>query len=93
MLLREVEIDGGLFEVAMTEQDLDGAEIRSSLQQMGRKAVPQGVRMDMLMLETSTQCGLLTRCPSTLVVTGWFDVCHLLPGNSQRVGLRRSPRQ
>ncbi len=77
----------------MTEQDLDGAEIRSCFEQMSRKAVAQGVRMDVLMLKTCAERGLLTRCPEHLVVTGWLDVCHLLPGNSQRVGLRRSPRQ
>jgi hypothetical protein len=35
-----VEIDGGLFEVAMTEQNLDGAEVSSRLEQVSRKAVP-----------------------------------------------------
>jgi hypothetical protein len=39
MLPGEVQIDGGLFEVAMTEQDLDGAEIGARLEQMSRKAV------------------------------------------------------
>jgi hypothetical protein len=27
----------------MTEQDLDGAEVGSGFEQMGRKAVPQGI--------------------------------------------------
>jgi hypothetical protein len=51
MLLREVEIDGGLFEIAMTEQDLDGAEIGPHFEQVRCEAVAQGMRMDVLMLK------------------------------------------
>ena len=60
----------------MTEQDLDGAEIRSSLQQMSRKAVPQGMRMDVPVFETCTQCGLLTRCPKHL---GGYRMVRRMP--------------
>jgi hypothetical protein len=40
MLFGKVQIDGGLFEIAMAEQDLDGAEVGSGFEQMRRKAVP-----------------------------------------------------
>jgi hypothetical protein len=67
MLLREAEIDGGLFEVAMTEQDLNGAEVSSRLEQVSRKV---------LMLEASAQCGLLTRWPKHL---GGYRMVRRMP--------------
>ena len=59
MLLREVQIDRGLFEIAMPEQDLDGAEVSSGFQQMRRETVAQGMRMDALVLKPSAERGLL----------------------------------
>ena len=59
MLLREVEIDRGLFEVTMPEQDLDGAQVGSGFEQVRREAMAQRVRMNMLVLETSAMRGLL----------------------------------
>ena len=41
-----MEIDGGLFQVAMAEQKLNGAQIGAGLEQMRGKAVPQRVRVD-----------------------------------------------
>ena len=43
-----MEIDGGLFQIAMAQQDLDGPQIRSVFQQVSGEAVTQGVRMDLL---------------------------------------------
>ena len=48
VLLREVEIDGGLFQIAMAEQNLDGPQIRAVFKQMSGETMPQGVRMDFL---------------------------------------------
>jgi hypothetical protein len=53
MLVGEVQIDGRLFEIAMSEQYLNRAEVSARFEQMRRKAVPQGVRMNVLMPETS----------------------------------------
>jgi hypothetical protein len=41
VLAGQVQIDGGLFEIAMSEQDLDGAKVGSGFEQMRSKAVPQ----------------------------------------------------
>jgi len=38
--LREMQIDGGLFEITMPQQHLDGAQIRACFKQMRGKAVP-----------------------------------------------------
>jgi hypothetical protein len=43
MLLREMEINGGFFQIAMSQQDLDGPQIRSVFQQVSRETVPQGL--------------------------------------------------
>ena len=58
MLLREVEINGGLFEVTMPEQNLDGAQIGTRFEQVGREAVAQRVRMNMLVLQTRAERSL-----------------------------------
>ena len=39
MSLGEMQIDGSYFEVAMTEQDLDGAQVGYCFQQVGGEAV------------------------------------------------------
>jgi hypothetical protein len=39
MPLGEMQIDGSYFEVAMTEQYLDGAQVGSGFQQVGGEAV------------------------------------------------------
>jgi hypothetical protein len=40
MLLREVQIDRGLFKITVPEQDLDGAQVGTSFEQVRREAVP-----------------------------------------------------
>ena len=55
MLARQVRIDRGLFEIAMPEQDLDRAKIGAGFEKMSRQAVPQGVRIDVLVLERGAQ--------------------------------------
>ena len=39
MPLREMQVDGGVAEVGVTEQDLNGTQVRAGLQQMGGEAV------------------------------------------------------
>ena len=45
MTLREMQIDGGFFEIAMPQQHLNGTQICARFQQMRGKAVAQRVRM------------------------------------------------
>ena len=40
MLARQMQIDEGVFEGRMTEQKLDGTEVRSGFQPVGCAAVP-----------------------------------------------------
>src|SRR5258708_19406796 len=45
MASREMQIDGGFFEITMPQQHLDGTQIRARFEQMRGKAVAQRVRM------------------------------------------------
>jgi len=56
--LRQMEIPGSGLQIHMTEQDLNGAQVCSRLEQVGRPAVAQGVRRYML-LDTRIAGGLL----------------------------------
>ena len=44
-----MQVKRGLFQIAMTEQQLDGAQVGSRFQQVGSEAVTQGVLI-MLMI-------------------------------------------
>ncbi len=93
MLTRQVQIDGRLFEVTVTEQQLDGAQGCTRFRQMRRETMPKRVRVDMAMCNSGAFGSVLTSSQRTLVVMGRLPVCQRLPGNNHSVGLRRSPRQ
>jgi len=59
MLLREVQIDRGLFKIAMPEQDLNRTQVGAGFEQVRREAMAQGMRMDVLMFKPSAKRGLL----------------------------------
>lgn len=40
MFLRQVQVDRGLFQITMTEEDLNGPQIRAGLEQVCGEAVP-----------------------------------------------------
>jgi len=42
---REMKVDGGLLQIAVPQQNLDGAHVRTRFQKMGSEAVAQGVIM------------------------------------------------
>jgi hypothetical protein len=44
MSVRQMEIDERVFQLAMAEEHLDGAQIRTGFEQMRGKTVPQRVR-------------------------------------------------
>jgi hypothetical protein len=46
MALRNMEVDGGLFQIVVTQEDLNGTQIGAGLQQMCGETVPQGMRMN-----------------------------------------------
>src|SRR3954447_20519729 len=46
MKVRQMQVNRGLFEIAMAKQDLNGSQVCSGLQQMRSEAVAQSVRMN-----------------------------------------------
>ena len=56
-----MQVERGLFQIAMTEQQLDRAQIGSGFEQMSGKAVPQSVRMDLI-----SQSGSCSSPPASL---------------------------
>ena len=45
MPLRDMDINGGLLQIAVAEQNLNGAQVGAGLQQMGGKAVTKDMQM------------------------------------------------
>src|SRR5713101_5329434 len=62
----EMQVDRRFLEVAMPQQHLDGSQVSSSFEQMGGKAVTQGMRMDALVFKPSALCSALAGCPKNL---------------------------
>jgi hypothetical protein len=43
MLLREMQIHDGMFQLGVPQQDLNRAQVRAGFQQVSGKAVPEGL--------------------------------------------------
>ena len=67
MALRKMQIDGGLFQIAVAQQDLNGAQIGACFEQISGEAVTQRVGMD-LFLDAGSLGGLLAGVPDGLGV-------------------------
>jgi hypothetical protein len=66
MPLREVQVNRGLFQIAMSKQHLDSAQVGPGFQQMRGKAMTQCVRMDVPVLKACAFGRLLTGSPEHL---------------------------
>jgi len=58
-----MHVDQGVFEIFMTEQDLNSAEIGAGLIQMGSKTMTKGVGMNAF-LEARALSGVVARVPN-----------------------------
>jgi len=92
MPLGQMQVDGRYFEVAMAEQDLDGAQVSASFKKVVAKQW-RNVWDECACCRASASRSNLAGTPQDLGVTGWLDVCQRLPGKSHSFGLRRRPRQ
>ena len=72
MALREMEIDGGILEALMTHKELNGAQVSTGFEQMGRKAMAQCVWMDLPGQSGSRGC-YTTGVPDGLIRDGLID--------------------
>ena len=68
-MYREVHVKQGFFQIFMSEQDLNGAEIGAGLIEMRSKTVPQRVGMDVF-LKAGALGGLVARVPNGFGIDG-----------------------
>ena len=67
--LGEMQVASRLFQIVMAQQDLNGAQVRTGLEEMRRKTVPQRVRMN-IFLEAGALGGLLASLPNGFGIDG-----------------------
>jgi hypothetical protein len=70
MAVGEVQVNRGLFEVTMSQQHLDGAQIGSAFEHVRGKAMTQSVGMDVPVLKTGSFGGVPAGQPDNLGVDG-----------------------
>ena len=69
MALRQVDVDHGLAQVGVAEQQLDGAQVGAGFEQMGGEAVSKRVRMQRL-VDAGALGGFPAGVPDDLVADG-----------------------
>ncbi len=69
MAAGNVDVEGGFFQIAVTEQQLDGAQVRTRLVEMSRKTMAQRVHMHGL-VEARPLSGIVTSAPDGLSIEG-----------------------
>ena len=83
MPLRHVQINRGLLETAVPQQQLNRTQVCAVLEQMGGEAVPQGVRMQGF-LDISPLGGFTAGVPDDLGVDGMGRRMPLSPQETAR---------
>src|SRR5271165_2906175 len=53
MAFGQMQVDGGFFQIVMPWQQLNGAQVSAILKQVRRETMPQGVGMDVFLLQAS----------------------------------------
>jgi hypothetical protein len=69
MVLRKMQVEGGFFQIAVAQQNLNGAQIGAGFEQMSGEAMTQGVGVD-LFLDAGSLGGLLAGLPDGFGVDG-----------------------
>jgi hypothetical protein len=91
--MREMQVDRGLFEIAVSQQHLDGAQVGSGFEQMVAKQCRRVWGWMCLCSRPARSAACLQANQTTLVSMGRLAVCPHPPGNNQVDGLCLSPRQ
>ena len=85
----QVQVNGGVSELGMTEKNLDGAQVGAGFQHMSRETVPQAVRRHMLG-DSCTLGGLAYCLPDDLLCNG--NICSpTLHRTWEQIGLGLHP--
>ena len=87
----QMQIDRGLFQIAMPQQHLDGAQVSTGFEQMRGKAVAQSMGMDVLVLKAGAFGGLLTGVPENLGGDGMTRRMPSVAGKQPLGGLAPQP--
>ena len=69
MALGKMQVDGGLSQIAMAEQDLNRAEIRARFEEMRGEAVTQSVGVQ-IFRDARSLCSFLARMPNCFCIDG-----------------------
>jgi hypothetical protein len=83
--LGEVQVEGGFFQICMTQENLNGSEIGTSLEQMRGKTVPQRMRMDTF-LDVRSLGGVMTRMPNGFRIDGLITTVAVVAGKEPLAG-------
>jgi hypothetical protein len=67
--LGEVQVAGGFFQIVMAQQDLNGAQIGTSLEEMRSKTMAKRVRMDAF-LDARSLGSVMTGMPNRFRIDG-----------------------
>jgi hypothetical protein len=59
---RDMEINRGLFQIMVAEQELNGSQVRTGFQQMSGEAVTQGVIVLLMICTPRKSAIAITRC-------------------------------
>jgi hypothetical protein len=89
MALRKMEIDGGILEPLMTHEQLNGAQVGTGFEEMGREAMAQRVWMNLLGQSGARGC-YTTGVPDGLIRDGLIDTA-LACGAGKEVSPRLFP--
>src|SRR5215472_2971237 len=86
----QMQVDRGLFQVTMTQQQLYGSQVGASLEQMCREAATQGMGMDVFVLQPGALCSALASRPKNL--RGDRVVCRVPSVSGKQPGRRFAPQ-
>ena len=88
--MRKMKVDGRLFQIVVTEQQLDGAQVRTRFEQMRGKTMPQRVRMNTL-VETRAYGRLVAGVPDHLGSNRIGARMPTITGEEPGLGLQSAP--
>src|SRR5271167_3048479 len=63
MTFGKMQVQGGFFQIVMAQQQLNGAQVGTSFEQVGCETMAQRVRMNLLRCQTGPLCRVMTGVP------------------------------
>ena len=63
MTFGEMQVEGGFFQIVVSQQQLNRAQVGTGFEQVGCETMAQRVRMNLLRCQTGPLCGVTTGVP------------------------------